>query len=125
MNLEPAVPLILVVKYDNYQDVAAGLSFALALEKLRGHEISNQLNTDSLAFVYKSSDLSTLSNKIPQVSTSHISQLNLWFVGSSMRKQDFAPQLALTHQIICNLDTNHHHRIGSYPYQFYRCDNRK
>ncbi|TAF03627.1 MAG: hypothetical protein EAZ77_17085 [Nostocales cyanobacterium] len=126
MNLEPTVPLMLVIKYDNYQDVAAGLSFAVVLEKLRSHEVKNQLhefNGDSLAFVYKSTDLSTLNNKISQVSTSKISQFNLWFVGSSIRQQDFSVRLTLTDKIKCNLDPNHYHRIGSYPYQSYRCGN--
>ncbi|MFH7027305.1 MAG: hypothetical protein ACHBN1_18355 [Heteroscytonema crispum UTEX LB 1556] len=39
MNQEPSVPLMLVVGYRDYQDVALGLSFALALEKIRSDKI--------------------------------------------------------------------------------------
>ncbi|QSJ18297.1 glycosyltransferase family 39 protein [Nostoc sp. UHCC 0702] len=39
MNLEPSVPLTLVVAYSSYQDVALGLSFALALEQLRSQPL--------------------------------------------------------------------------------------
>ncbi|MBK1990694.1 glycosyltransferase family 39 protein [Sphaerospermopsis aphanizomenoides BCCUSP55] len=127
MNLEPDVPLMLVIKYDNYQDVAAGLSFALALEKLRNQEIINKsysLNTDSLAFVYKSTDLSSLSHKMTQLSQSEISQLNLWFVGSGMRKKDYSSQLEIAGQITCNIEPTQHYRIGQFPYQLYRCGNR-
>ncbi len=35
MNQEPSIPLMVVVGYRDYQDVALGLSFALALEPLR------------------------------------------------------------------------------------------
>jgi Dolichyl-phosphate-mannose-protein mannosyltransferase len=39
MNQEPSAPLTLVVGYRDYQDVALGLSFALALNKIRSHKI--------------------------------------------------------------------------------------
>jgi hypothetical protein len=128
INLEPDKPLMLVVKYDNYQDVASGLSFALALEKIRypkiTNKLTNQLNHDSLAFVYKSPDLSTLNNNINQTAIPKSSQFNLWFVGSSMRKQDFATQLAIPGQFNCYIDPDYHYRTGPYPYQLYRCVNR-
>lgn len=132
INLEPDKPLMLVVKYDNYQDVAAGLSFALALEKIRvskitnelTNQLTNQLTNDSLAFVYKSADLSILNNNINQAAIPKLSRFNLWFVGSSMRKQDFATQLAISGKFNCNIDPDYHYRTGSYPYQLYRCVNR-
>ncbi|MBD2295007.1 hypothetical protein H6G06_16340 [Anabaena sphaerica FACHB-251] len=120
MNLEPAVPLILVVKYDNYQDVAAGLSFALALKKLRNNDSTIQYQ-DSLAFLDNSADFSTINHKVPHFYPPNTSQFNLWFIGSSMERKDFAAQLTLAEKITCNIDINHHHRIGSYPYQLYRC----
>jgi uncharacterized membrane protein len=121
INLEPSLPLMLVVKYDDYQDVAAGLSFAVALEKLRGDKIPNQLNNDNLAFVYKSADLSTLTHSLNPVDQRNIPQFNLWFVGSSMRQKDFKRQLEFNTKTICNLDPNHYHRTGRFPYQLYRC----
>ncbi|WP_413173573.1 hypothetical protein [Anabaena azotica] len=128
MNLEADIPLMLVIKYDNYQDVAAGLSFALALEKLRNHEIQNEFNTlnkDSLAFVYKSADLSSLGNKVTKFYQFHKSRFNVWFVGSGMRKKDYAAQLTIAGQINCDIESTQHYRIGQFPYQLYRCEKRE
>jgi uncharacterized membrane protein len=128
MNLEPDVPLMLVIKYDSYQDVAAGLSLALALEKLRYHEIQNQsnsFNNDSLAFVYKSADLSSLTHKVGKFSHFHKSQFHLWFVGSGMRKKDYAGKLRIAGQINCDIEPTQHYRIGQFPYQLYRCEKRE
>ncbi|WP_016951049.1 glycosyltransferase family 39 protein [Anabaena sp. PCC 7108] len=123
MNLDPAIPLMLVVGYESYQDVAAGLSFALALEQLRSHEINSKLDQDSLAFVHKYPDFSDLNNQLAQISVSNLSQLNLWFVGSGMRKQDYPQKLTITGQITCNIEPTQHYRIGQFPYQLYRCSN--
>ncbi|ADI65669.1 glycosyltransferase family 39 protein [Trichormus azollae] len=128
MNLEPDVPLMLVIKYDSYQDVAAGLSWALALEKLRYHEIQNQsnsFNNDSLAFVYKSADLSSLTHKVGKFSHFHKSQFHLWFVGSGMRKKDYAGKLRIAGQINCDIEPTQHYRSGQFPYQLYRCEKRE
>ncbi|WP_353932153.1 glycosyltransferase family 39 protein [Okeanomitos corallinicola TIOX110] len=121
MNLEPDIPLMLVIKYDNYQDVAGGLSFAVALENERSH---NQQNQDSLAFIDNSFDLSNLDQKLANFSTPNKSQFNLWFIGSSIRRENFAPEFAITAKTMCNIDTNHYHRTGRFPYQLYRCNYR-
>ncbi|RUS95716.1 glycosyltransferase family 39 protein [Trichormus variabilis] len=123
MNLDPAIPLMLVVGYESYQDVAAGLSFALALQELRSHEIKSKLPPDSLAFVNKSPHFSDFSNKLTQLSIVEVSQLNLWFVGSGMRKQDYPSKLTLAGQFTCNIELTQHYRIGQFPYQLYRCSN--
>lgn len=123
MSLDPAIPLMLVVGYESYQDVAAGLSFALALQELRSHEIKSKLTPDSLAFVNKSPHFSDFSNKLTQLSIVEVSQLNLWFVGSGMRKQDYPSKLTLAGQFTCNIELTQHYRIGQFPYQLYRCSN--
>ncbi|MBD2568033.1 glycosyltransferase family 39 protein [Anabaena lutea] len=123
MNLDPAIPLMLVVGYENYQDVAAGLSFALALEQQRSHEVKSKLHLDNLAFVHKSPDFSDFSNKLAQLSIGEVSELNLWFVGSGMRKQDYPSKLTLAGQVTCNIELTQHYRIGQFPYQLYRCGN--
>ncbi len=78
MNLDSATPLMLIVRYSNYQDVALGLSFALVLEPLRGQKVAG---VDHLAFLNQSSDLATATKKLDPLtigtSTSH---LNLWVV---------------------------------------------
>ncbi|AFZ28157.1 hypothetical protein Cylst_6191 [Cylindrospermum stagnale PCC 7417] len=124
MNIEPAVPLMLMVKYNSYQDVALGLSFALALEKIRNYDLKNPVlqNADHLAFLQASPDFYPVIKKLSPQSTSGISQLNLWFVGPGMRQRDYPPQLAFASQTTCTIDPTQHYRIGI-PYQLYRCTN--
>jgi uncharacterized membrane protein len=118
MNLEPTTPLILVTSYRNYQDVALGLSFALALEPLRnGNSLIKKL--DNFAFINNWHDLSNFWNKLSQLSIPATPKLNLWIVGPGMRQHDYQPQLILS-KTVCNIDTKHHYRLGI-PYQLYRC----
>lgn len=112
MNQEPSVPLMLVVGYRDYQDVALGLSFALALERLRSH---NQTPAN-LAFFKQSPDFTSVWQKL--LST-HVSALNLWVVGPGIRRRDY-PQQVMMGQKKCLIDPNQHYRIGV-PYQLYRC----
>jgi uncharacterized membrane protein len=114
MNLEPDVPVMLVVKYENSQDVALGLSFALALEKLR------EIKSDKLAFLQNKSGLSNLWEKLSQLPPLGISQLNLWIVAPGMIKADYPQQITLAGQTSCTIDPTKHYRIGV-PYQLYRC----
>ncbi|QLE56632.1 hypothetical protein FD725_14650 [Nostoc sp. TCL26-01] len=116
MNLSPSLPIILVVAYDNYQDVALGLSFALALDQARG----KNSQADSLAFLQKAPDISSFWKKFSRLSTSATSPLNLWIVAPGLRRRDYLQQLTLSEQNICQIDPKQHYRIGI-PYQLYRC----
>jgi uncharacterized membrane protein len=119
MNLEPATPLMLVTGYGNYQDVALGLSFALALEPLRnGNKSTRKL--DNFAFIKNQSNLPAFWNKLSQLAIPPTPQLNLWIVGPGMRRRDYQPQITLAEKIICNIDSKQHYRLGI-PYQLYRC----
>ncbi|MBH8576804.1 glycosyltransferase family 39 protein [Nostocaceae cyanobacterium CENA369] len=133
MNLEPYASLTLVVAYSNYQDVALGFSFALALEQLRSQtpvgelkinktDKSARLNSDSFAVLQKSPDLSAFWKNFSQLRLPTTSKQNLWIVGPGLRKRDYPQQIALSGQTTCNIDPTQHYRIGV-PYQLYRCSN--
>lgn len=126
MNLEPTVPLMLVVGYSSYQDVALGLSFALTLEKLRSPintVVPESLqNLDSLAILKQHPDLSIFWQKLAEISTPEASQLNLWIVGPGLRRRDYPQQIAISGERTCTIDNAQHYRIGV-PYQMYRCSN--
>ncbi|MEA5583381.1 glycosyltransferase family 39 protein [Nodularia harveyana UHCC-0300] len=116
INLEPSVPLMLVVGYNNYQDVALGLSFALELEKVR-----NQTNgSDSLAFLNRSPKSPDFWNRLDEMPISVTSQMNLWIVGPGMRRKEYPQEVGLSGESICTIDSSQHYRIGV-PYQLYRC----
>ncbi|MFN6569442.1 glycosyltransferase family 39 protein [Dendronalium sp. ChiSLP03b] len=138
MNLEPSVPLSLVVAYSNYQDVALGFSFALALEQLRSQSpleelkinklinksriINSAVNSDNFAVLQKSPDLSAFWKQFSQLPAPVTSKLNLWIVGPGLRRRDYPQQLELSGHTTCNIDPAQHYRIGV-PYQLYRCRN--
>ncbi|WP_242051659.1 glycosyltransferase family 39 protein [Nostoc sp. FACHB-280] len=116
MNLNPTIPIMLVTGYGSYQDVALGLSFALALEQLRN---TNKL--DNFAFINQNSTVIPFWQKLAQFSVPDVSQLNLWIVAPGLRRRDYQPQVKLSSgQIVCNIDPTKHYRIGI-PYQLYRC----
>ncbi|MBH8551028.1 glycosyltransferase family 39 protein [Nostocaceae cyanobacterium CENA357] len=120
INLETSLPVMLVVGYSNYQDVALGLSFALALEKIRITTSTSVIKFDSFALLDKKPDLSVLWNKLSQMPVPKASKLNLWIVGPGMRRRDYPKQVALSGQTTCTIDPAQHYRIGI-PYQLYRC----
>ncbi len=110
MNQEPAVHLMVVVGYQDYQDVALGLSFALALEKIRS-DAEFAFFKRSLGYEYVWQQLSQLQPPA--------NQLNLWVVAPGLKQQDYPSQLKAT-QSTCTLDSTQHYRIGI-PYQLYKC----
>ncbi|AFY43152.1 glycosyltransferase family 39 protein [Nostoc sp. PCC 7107] len=115
MNLEPSIPAMLVTGYGSYQDVALGLSFALALEPLRD---TNKL--DNFAFINQNSSAIPFWQKLSQLAIPDTSKLNLWIVAPGWRRRDYQQQVILSGQTVCNIDPTQHYRIGI-PYQLYRC----
>ncbi|WP_414528168.1 hypothetical protein [Nodularia chucula] len=118
MNLESSVPVMLVVGYNSYQDVALGLSFALALEKVRSH--TNAAVIDSFAFLKKSVDTPNFWLRLDEMPIPKTSQMNLWIVAPGMRRLEYPQEVGLSGESMCQIDTTHHYRIGV-PYQLYRC----
>ncbi|MBE9006754.1 glycosyltransferase family 39 protein [Fortiea sp. LEGE XX443] len=115
INLEPSIPIMLVTRYGSYQDVALGLSFALALEPLRNAE-----KFDSFAFINQNSHITPFWKKLSQLPIPFASKLNLWIVAPGLRRRDYQPQVTLSGKTVCHIDHTQHYRIGI-PYQLYRC----
>ena len=113
MNQEPSVPLTVVVGYRDYQDVALGLSFALALKKVRSESAAD------FAFFQQSPGFGSVWQKLSQLTLLEAPKLNLWVVGPGIKRRDYLPQLASV-QGSCTIDPTQHYRIGV-PYQLYRC----
>lgn len=120
MNLEPDVPLMLVVAYSNYQDVALGLSFALELKQVRSQTTTYKMNYDNLAILNKNPNLSDFWTKFSKLSVPPTSHLNLWIVAPGLRRRDYPQQIDVSGQNNCTIDASQHYRIGI-PYQLYRC----
>ncbi|NMG11361.1 glycosyltransferase family 39 protein [Brasilonema sp. UFV-L1] len=123
MNQNPSIPLLMVVGYRDYQDVALGLSFALALEPLRevGEQgISSSYSFSNVAFFKQSPDFAPVLQKLSQLPSLAATHLNLWLVGPGRKRRDYPQQITLSQQMTCTIDSLQHYRIGV-PYQLYRC----
>ncbi|WP_228062111.1 glycosyltransferase family 39 protein, partial [Coleofasciculus sp. LEGE 07081] len=119
MNLEPTAPLMIVVGYSDIQDVALGLSFALALDQ--GHGDSRLKNADTFfAFLNREQGYQPLWQKLSELQIAPVPRLNLWVVAPGLKRRDYPQQLAIASQQTCTLDPTQHYRIGI-PYQLYRC----
>lgn len=118
---KPDAPLMVVMGYDDSQDIALGLSFALAIHKFD----SNKCNITAeacpkFAFFNRSSGYDSVWQNLSQLPTPSRLPLNLWVVAPGLRRRDYPPQLGLSYQTTCNIDPSEYHRIGI-PYQLYRC----
>ncbi|NJK53258.1 MAG: hypothetical protein HC936_11420 [Leptolyngbyaceae cyanobacterium SU_3_3] len=102
---------LVVMSYEDYQDIALGLSFALALSP------SEQTR---FAFVSRSQGYETLWQKLAMLQLGATPPIQtLWTIAPGLRKKDFPAQLVIG-QATCKLDTTRHYRIGI-PYQGYQC----
>lgn len=128
MYFEPTTPVMVVMGYKDFQDVALGLSFALAIDKLQlgvsnrstnRHPSSTRAADISFAFFHKESGYELVWKKLSKLQALSVSHLNLWVVAPGLKRRDY-PQQLLAGQTSCALDPNHYHRIGI-PYQLYRC----
>lgn len=121
-------PLITVVAYESLQEVALGLSFALALRPLYSETaIDSQVR---FAFLDRSAGYSKVWRTLPQLDQPLSLPLNLWVVASpGMRTKDYPEQLRLTdpatprRKAPCPVDPEQFERIG-FPYQLFRCQSR-
>lgn len=123
---EPTLPLITVMGYEDLQDVALGLSFALELPPP-----SPETTPISLAFLTRSQgydplwqNLSTLKQVDPAgaiASPTLQPPLNLWVIAPGLKRNAFPKALTVSEASkSCPIDPSQYHRIGI-PYQLYRC----
>ncbi|MEP0751648.1 glycosyltransferase family 39 protein [Trichocoleus sp. Lan] len=123
MNLEPTVPLMVVVGYHDSQDVALGLSFALAVDKIRAPRVGDfepEGEKAYFAFLNAKPSYDALWQNLSAIQTPLKSPLNLWVVAPGLKRVDYPQSLALAEPTSCTIDSTQHYRIGV-PYQLYRC----
>jgi uncharacterized membrane protein len=118
MTIEPTVPLIMVMGYDDLQDIGLGLSFALALENLP--EGGSQQGDRAIAFLSRQQGYDRVWQQLSELAIPSVSQLNLWVIAPGLKRRDYPQHLAIANQKTCILDPSQHYRIGI-PYQLYRC----
>ncbi len=121
--IQPEQPRLVVMGYQDLQDVALGLSFALAL---RDYGIDHPAANPSSQFVFLSrvKGYDPLWEKISRLPPVTQFPLNLWVIAPGLKRKDFRSQIALRDASgtakTCTLDPSHYYRLGI-PYQRYNC----
>lgn len=122
MLSEPSLPIMVVVGYNDFQDVALGLSFALTLDKTKPTLCqTNPENCPQFAFFERYIGYEPVWEKLSQLATPSKFPLNLWVVAPGMKRQSYPPELTLSKNGNCKIDPDEYYRIGI-PYQLYRCN---
>jgi uncharacterized membrane protein len=119
INFEPNMPVMMVMGYNNFQDVALGLSFALAIEQKQQSE-HNKNSEPNFAFLDTKLGYKTVWKNLSNLAILTTPKLNLWVVAPGLKQRNYPPKLTLKNQTICLLDSSRYYRIGI-PYQLYRC----
>ncbi|MDF0551828.1 glycosyltransferase family 39 protein [Kamptonema sp. UHCC 0994] len=132
MSLNSAIPLLVAVGYNNFQDVALGLSFALELRKVYPHSTPGVylafLQRNSLDTAPPISGYDTVWQSLSKLRDLPAGPLNLWVVGAGLGRPDYPLKLSLSDrssksykmQRVCNIDLARYHTVGV-SYQLYRC----
>ena len=115
LNLEPEKPLMVMVGYDTFQEVALGLGFAWELY----HQRNQNLSSTSWIFLDRTEGYQTIWPKLATLQTPRNQFLNLWAIAPGLRQKEYPPNLSLSSST-CTLDPNQYYRLGI-PYQLYRC----
>jgi len=112
INFEPATPITVVMAYRDYQNVALGLSFALALDKVG--------SSSAFAFIERSpNNYESVWQKLALLPALKAPLFNLWVIAPDLRKREYPSQLALSNHT-CLINPQQHYRLGV-PYQLYKC----
>jgi hypothetical protein len=120
---------MMVMGYHSFQDVALGMSFALAIDKYnpgvsdsaaRAHTLDTPTANDYVAFLNPEQSYQLVWQKLSRLPALSVPRLNLWVVAPGLRDEEFPPQLAIAGKTSCTNDPTQHHRLGV-PYQLYRC----
>lgn len=110
MQSKTAESTIVVMAYQDLQDVALGLSFALPLL---------DDSQTQFAFVGRSQSYDQFWKNLARPAIGESSPQILWLITPGLREKDFPPQVGLGRSV-CSRDPNQYYRLGV-PFQGYRC----
>jgi len=110
MQSKTSESTIVVMAYQDLQDVALGLSFALPLLNDPQTRFAFVGRSQSYDQVWKNLARPNIGDSSPQI---------LWLIAPGLREKDFPPQIGLSRSV-CKRDSNQYYRLGV-PFQGYRC----
>ncbi|HEY9844744.1 MAG TPA: hypothetical protein V6D03_00940, partial [Candidatus Caenarcaniphilales bacterium] len=129
LSQEPAASLAVVVRYDTFQDVALGMSYALQVDKLYPHRNQGAPNAYWAFFQQSPADVAKLApgqesawQNFPKV----VYPLNLWLISPRHPQQSYPLSLTISQtgkqlQATCTLDPNQSSEVSGISSQYYRC----
>ncbi|KOR34058.1 hypothetical protein AM228_26235 [Planktothricoides sp. SR001] len=127
LNLEPEKPLMVIVGYENFQEVALGLGFAWELYHQRTQNLAQATHW---LFIDRREGYHSIWPTLPGLehpvtdesegSFESFKSLNLWVVAPGLRQKEYPNNLSFSAFNDCIIDPNQYYRIGI-PYQLYRC----
>ncbi len=115
----PDQPTVLLVSYQSLQEIALGLSWAMALE-------NTQPSETYLVFAHRPRGYGRFWRTLDDFENPVSAPLNLWVVASpGMKTEDYATEIRLqnptgTEPITCAIAPDSFDRIG-FPYQLFQC----
>ncbi len=122
LAVEPIENRLVVNVYQDFQDIALGLSFALKLQQQEPPEKTN--SRTHFALLSQTRGYDQVWSNLAQLNQSLSLPLNLWVVGPGLKRRDYPPQLLIRDRAgaphACAIDPAHYHRLGV-PYQLYQC----
>ena len=107
-------PVLVMMAYENSQEIAAGLSYALAFSEIREDRPAyftflNKTDFGGFEYIWKS---------LSQIS---LSPASFWAIVPGYVEESYPRKIALKNSN-CTIDPEEHYRMGGYPYQLYHCD---
>jgi uncharacterized membrane protein len=104
-----------VMAYDDFQDIALGTAFALALRSQSLKNAAPETLPIPFSLLSRQQGYDRLWQQLTQLPDSDW----IWLIAPELRQREFPRQIQLI-QRNCQPDPQHYHRIGI-PYQAYRC----
>ena len=106
-------PMMLVTAYENSNEIALGISYALALDRIRSSRKATYL-----AFFDRSSGYNLLWQQLAKVNSPPVT--NLWIVAPGLKQREYPQKLEIGTNKNCTIDPDNYYRVGI-PYQLYIC----
>lgn len=106
-------PLLVIIGYNNPQEIALGLSYGLTLEQVRPQNLET-----NLALLNRSQGYDHVWEKL---ATLAVSTQTLWVVAPGLKQAEFPANLRLNQHTQCQQDLANYFRLG-FPFQRYECD---
>jgi uncharacterized membrane protein len=121
LAIDPTVPSLVISAYEDFQDVALGLSFAIGLHQF---QLQQPAAPRYFAFLEQRQGYGSVWQALSTLTPPAAFPLNLWVIAPGLKRVGYPQQLTLgdrsSQPHSCQIDPNHHHRLGV-PYQLYRC----